>query len=54
MNHKLRFGNLEFEMSLRHPKTGDILLAVGDMGVEFGEVKARDINVGVTGVREAI
>ena len=38
MNHKLKFGNIEFEMSWRHPK-GDILLATGDV-VEFGEVRA--------------
>lgn len=43
----MQVGKSEFEMSLRHPN-GDMLLTVGDMGVEFGEVKARDIHVGVS------
>lgn len=51
--HKRRCGNTESEMSLRHPD-GVILLAVGDMRVQFGEVRARAMNVGVTDVQVVI
>lgn len=44
--HKLRCGNIESEMSLRHPG--------GYMRVWFGEVRARAVNAGVTDVQVAI
>lgn len=51
--HKLRYGNIESEMSLRHPD-GDILMAVRDTRVQFGEVRARAMNVGATDVQVVI
>lgn len=50
VNHKLRVGSTEFEMSLRHP-SADILLAVGDRGAECEEGRTRDINKDVVDVQ---
>lgn len=50
VNHKLRVGSTEFEMSLSRP-SADILLAVGDRGAECEEGRARDINKDVIDVQ---